>query len=295
MVLVAAETEERDELVGLGALAALEHPSLGQREDRRGQRGPSPRFERDLHGLEHGQVGEQVGRLERPAETEGGPARRRQLRDVVAEDLDRAGGRDEPSDRVHHRRLAGAIGPDEADDLTLAHFEIDVVDGHATTEGHGDARGPQRGNIWRERLEIGLVHDARRDRGPLGLHELLSREPSRHRAEDGVAKVQDDLHEPTWEVEDQDQKPRPAGEEPSRRRVADDRWQADHPERAEQRSGMEESPPITAIATTRNGLLRGERIRAELDLEAGKEPAGEARRVLRRHRTPSASCASARS
>jgi hypothetical protein len=40
----------------------------------------------------------------------------------------------EPRDQVEQRRLAGAVGPDQADDLSFGHVQRDVVDRHDAAE-----------------------------------------------------------------------------------------------------------------------------------------------------------------
>ena len=76
------------------------------------------RFERELHRLAHGELGEQRGGLERAAEPERGRAGARACRltsrpssSTVPVD------RHEAADRVQQRRLARAVGADEPDDL----------------------------------------------------------------------------------------------------------------------------------------------------------------------------------
>ena len=55
-------------------------------------------------------------------------------------ELDRARGRvDDPGDDVEERRLAGAVGPDDADDRALRDDEVDVADGDQAAEAAGDA------------------------------------------------------------------------------------------------------------------------------------------------------------
>ena len=65
--------------------------------------------------------------LERAGETVAAAPVRRPAGDVAALELDGAFGRPvEAAEHVHERRLAGAVRPDEADDLTAAQLE-----GHA--------------------------------------------------------------------------------------------------------------------------------------------------------------------
>ena len=98
--------------------------------------GAPARLERDLHRLAHGELGEQRRGLERAAEAEAGPPRRAGRRHVVAEQFDRARARHEPADRVHQRRLAGAVGADQPDDLAAADPQAGVVDRDDAAEAH---------------------------------------------------------------------------------------------------------------------------------------------------------------
>ena len=43
-----------------------------------------------------------------------------------------------PDERVHQRRLPGAVAAHEADDLTGVEVDADVLDGMDATEGHAD-------------------------------------------------------------------------------------------------------------------------------------------------------------
>ena len=73
------------------------------------------------------------------------PTGRAPAGDVLAVDADLAlRGLDEPGDRVDQRGLAGAVRPDEPDDLPGLDLEAHVVDGHGAPEPHReilDAKG----------------------------------------------------------------------------------------------------------------------------------------------------------
>ena len=132
LVAEAAEAEEVDDLVGLGAGRAL--PA-----------GHS--VHRQADGVAHAQVGEELRALERSTEPEAGASRRREAARAAAEDLDLAPAGDEAADRVHQRRLARAVGADESDDLARCHVQVDLVDDGAGAEANGhlaDARAPCR-------------------------------------------------------------------------------------------------------------------------------------------------------
>ena len=73
---VAAETEEVDEVVGVGASRPF-HPDRPRQAERgREQAGSVPALERELDGLAHGELGEERRGLERPAQSASGAARR---------------------------------------------------------------------------------------------------------------------------------------------------------------------------------------------------------------------------
>ena len=112
-----AEPEEGDDLVGFGAGGPLPGSDAGHGQP---------------DGLAHGQVLEQLGSLERAAESESGPPGGRQVAGVVAEDLDGAAAAHVAADGVHERRLAGTVGADEPDDLAGPDVQVDVDDDGAT-------------------------------------------------------------------------------------------------------------------------------------------------------------------
>ena len=74
---VPAEPEQVDDVVRLGELRPLGTAGVREEQRRAGHAGPAATLERDLHGLAHGQVGEELRGLERPAEAGAGPCRRR--------------------------------------------------------------------------------------------------------------------------------------------------------------------------------------------------------------------------
>jgi hypothetical protein len=70
----------------------------------------------------------------------------RPARDVVAADRDAARGRhEEARDHLHGRRLARAVGPEEAEHLAAAHREAHVVDGREGAEALGEVADLDRG------------------------------------------------------------------------------------------------------------------------------------------------------
>ena len=83
----------------------------------------------DQEVREHGGIFEQLDILEGAGDAEPGNAVGRLLRDVLIlkEDLSR-GRAVNPRDQVEDRAFAGAIGPDDRQDLALLHREADGVD-----------------------------------------------------------------------------------------------------------------------------------------------------------------------
>ena len=121
------EPEERDDFVRFAPCDALPGPDTGHRESDR---------------LAHGQVLEQLRALERPTEAESRAPRGREAMHVVTEDLDRTPAADESADRVHQRRLAGAVRADEPDDLTRRNVEVDVIDHEPRAERNAELPDP---------------------------------------------------------------------------------------------------------------------------------------------------------
>ena len=68
---------------------------------------------------------------------------RRRSGDVVPVKSDRALMRDEPGDGIDEGGFAGAVRPDEPDQLSGVHVEIDVDHRAHATERHGDVAGRQ--------------------------------------------------------------------------------------------------------------------------------------------------------
>jgi hypothetical protein len=80
------------------------------------------------HGdvLANRQVVEQLDRLPGPREPQPGPRVRRLAGEVPTVEEDAAAVADEPGDGVDERRLAGAVRPDQAEQLTRLHAQVDV-------------------------------------------------------------------------------------------------------------------------------------------------------------------------
>jgi len=73
---------------------------------------------------------------------------------VEAEDLAAPRCRtDEPQQKPDGRRLAGAVGSEEADDLSLEDLEVEVIEGRDGPVALGEALRPDdRGDHWRLHL-----------------------------------------------------------------------------------------------------------------------------------------------
>src|SRR5581483_6640085 len=106
-----------------------------------------PRQHAGLHGgvlghddvLDHGGLGHETAVLERPDETQGGPAVGRQVGDVpIAEGHGAGLGPDEAGDGVEHRRLAGAVGADEPEHGAVGDRQRDVLHGPQAAEADGE-------------------------------------------------------------------------------------------------------------------------------------------------------------
>ncbi len=98
-------------------------------------------------------------------------------RDVLAGDTHVAAGPHEPAHGVQERRLPGAVGADEADDLAREHVERHVVDGDDAPEAHGQllALQERRGRRHDRALVIAERMRAGSDASPPGSTRITSR------------------------------------------------------------------------------------------------------------------------
>src|SRR5213594_283190 len=146
------QVEEREQLAR--ALADLRllapHPRQAQRVAE--EVAARATVDADHHVLEHGERREQREVLEGAADAEVGDAvrRQRQQRAVAEADVPPLW-RVEPAQAVEQRRLAGAVGADEPDDLALGHVEGDAVERDDASEADGEItdgenRLPRRGH-----------------------------------------------------------------------------------------------------------------------------------------------------
>ena len=104
-------------------------------DDRLEQRPAQAHVHADEDVLERGHVLEEPDVLERAADAPLRERVRRFSRHLGAIEDDAAGGRlVDAREHVEERRLAGSVRPDKADDRTLRHGEVDVVDGDEASE-----------------------------------------------------------------------------------------------------------------------------------------------------------------
>ena len=289
---VAAEPEERDQLVGLRPLATLGRRERRQRRARSASDAPRraprarPAPSRARSGRGTGRPPGTCGRgRARPRRRRRQPRRRR-----------RPASRSRPSTARTRRPRSSAstcpapFVPMRPTTSPCADVEVDVVDGDASAEAHADARrrasaGTSAGSCTRlaasstTRAGIGApaVFVTSAGRQALGEHRT-----------DEVAEVSNDLHEPAREVEDQDQQAGAAREQ-ARRLACRRRTRAARSPTARRARAplIDDSPPITAIATTRSDSSGGNALGAELHLHARRAARRPARRARPRRRTRS--------
>ena len=106
--------------------------------------------------LERRHAAERLWNLVRAHQPEPAALRGRARRDVGAVEVDAAGSRRErPGQHAEQRRLAGAVGADDADRLVLAHRQVDVVEHHKRSEALVDSRCGEDRAVWQ------CIHDVR--------------------------------------------------------------------------------------------------------------------------------------
>ncbi len=197
-----------------------------------------PRLERELHGLAHGQLGEQGRGLERAAEPGPGAVVRGQLGDIAPEELDGARNRSEAADRVEQGRLAGPVRADETDHLTGIGMEVDPVDRDDAAVANRERARRDRAAVVVENERAGC-RDACQRRGwrsprlQWTLGETLL-EPAQDHPPQRVAE----LRETAGEVEQHDQQPDARGKQQHGLVVGPERREPDHPERTCDRAGQ---------------------------------------------------------
>ena len=96
--------------------------------------------------VEHREIGEQGDVLEGAADADFGDPVRRPLQDALAFHQDVAGARlVEPAQAVEQRGLAGAVRPDQAEDLALMHVERHAVQRDDAAEHDADVANREQG------------------------------------------------------------------------------------------------------------------------------------------------------
>ena len=126
-VLVRMQVDDLHDLVRALARRALAVRAPGQAQRTGEEAAAHARVIRDEEVVVDRQRREQPHVLERPADTARDALVRQQRHDLFPLQQDAAGGRlDQAADRVEKRRLPGAVRPDQADDLTLVGFDVDV-------------------------------------------------------------------------------------------------------------------------------------------------------------------------
>ena len=128
-------------------------------------------FEAERDVVEHGQVREEAVGLEDHAHV---ALVGRYPRDVAATDLDAPGGRVvQAGEDPQHRRLAATRRPEQGDQLTGGHLEVEAVQGPEGAEVAGEVvQGdrPARAVVLSRAVHAGLYHE---DLPPLVRRSLL--------------------------------------------------------------------------------------------------------------------------
>jgi hypothetical protein len=133
------ELEQVERLVRRGAVPG------GAADELRGQRQPGRALGGDHQVLTHRQVVEQLCALPRPREPAARACVRRHPGEIPPVELGPARVPDEARDRVDERRLAGAVRPDQPDELSFLDGDVDRVHGADAAEPDGQAGRLQDG------------------------------------------------------------------------------------------------------------------------------------------------------
>ena len=238
-VRVAAQPEIVDYLVGFAPLGSLVGARRWQRQHRRHEPRMLTGLQRDHQRLANRETRVQAGCLEPPPESETVTGRGAAVGDVCSKDFDRALGGNESADRVEQGRLSGAVGADQTDQFSLVNLEINVGHGDVASKANGDSPRRERWTVDRGRI------GSRRCRNRLAL-DNLGRVPGLAIAELAVGHRQqpvanriDDLQQSSREVHEQHQQADVGGEQLLQiaELIRDQSFNAQNPERAENRSG----------------------------------------------------------
>ena len=100
----------------------------------------------DPNVVEHRKIGKQRDVLEGAADADLGDPVRRARQDALAFHQDVAGARlIEPAEAIEQRRLAGAVRPDQAEDLALMHVEGHAIQRDDAAEHDADVANRKQG------------------------------------------------------------------------------------------------------------------------------------------------------
>ena len=106
------------------------------------EREPRPDVLAAVHAVEH------ADELERPRQSEARDLVRSKTRNVPAHQADGAGiGTQHARHQVERRRLARAVGPEQAHDLALSDVKAEIVDGDQAAEGAPQACDLKNGRV----------------------------------------------------------------------------------------------------------------------------------------------------
>src|SRR5437870_943492 len=139
LVGTVGEADQLEQRQGPATRLALLGARRGQPDHAAHEAARRPHVTRDHHVLERRELAEQTHVLKRARDAEAGDAEGPQARDVTALIPEPAGGgRAEARDEIEQRRLAGAVGPDQAEELAALHGERHAAHRHDTAEAAGE-------------------------------------------------------------------------------------------------------------------------------------------------------------
>ena len=228
---VATETEEADEIVGLGAPLPLAGERTGQEQRGGEEAGPPTRLQRHLDRLPHGELGEEQRGLERAPETQAAPgalhrSTRRRPRGFA------------PCLRQGTKPPIAFISVDLP--APLVPMRPTISSSPTRSEASSTATTPPKRTLMPDTSSAGTSSTHRRSRRTDEHRERRRRAFGRRRfafrcrpREQGVARRVRDLHQPTGEVEQQDEQAEARGQQGHERVVGEEGGEPDDPQRAE--------------------------------------------------------------
>src|SRR5262249_6318731 len=153
LVGTVGKTDQLQQCFGPASRLTLLRPWRGQPDHAAHEAARRPHVTRDHHVLKGRELAEQANVLKRARDAEGGDAVRRQACDVAALVAQAAGrGRGEAGDEVEQRRLAGAVGPDQAEELAAGHGEGHPA--HRDDAAEAARQGLHRQHLGRPRRAV---------------------------------------------------------------------------------------------------------------------------------------------